>query len=63
MDAQVRSVLQSLIFAVLYLLLFVIALPYLLRVLDQPTGKIAFGVLVAGGVGVAIRLRQLSRRL
>lgn len=63
MDPNVRTVLQTLIFAVLYLILFIILLPSLIRLLDQTTGKIAYGVLVAGGVGVALRLRQLSQRI
>jgi hypothetical protein len=62
LDPTIRTVLQNLIFAVLYLILFVILLPSLIRLLDQTAGKIAYGVLVAGGVGLALRLRQLSRR-
>ena len=61
MDPTVRTVLHTLIISVLYLLFFVIVLPSLLRLLDQTAGKIIFGVLVGGGVVLAIRLRQLSR--
>ncbi len=62
MDPIVKKVLHTLIFSILYLLLFVIVLPPLLRVMDQLPGKIGFGVLVGGGVILAIRLRQLSQR-
>ena len=62
MDPTVKTVLHTLIFSVLYLLLFVIVLPSLLRILDHASGKILFGVLVFGAVGLAIRLRQLSGR-
>lgn len=62
MDPTIRTVLHTLIFSVLYLLFFVIVLPSLLRLLDQTSGKIIFGVLVGGGVILAIRLRQLSRQ-
>lgn len=62
MDPTVRTVLHTLIFSVLYLLFFVIVLPSVLRLLDQSSGKMVFGGLVSGGVILAIRLRQLSRR-
>lgn len=61
MDPTVKTVLHTLIIAVLYLLFFVIVLPSILRLLDQTSGKIIYGVLVGGGVLLAIRLRQLSR--
>ena len=63
MDPTVRTTLHTLIISVLYLLFFVIVLPSILRVMDQTSGKIVFGVLVGGGVILAIRLRQLSRLL
>ncbi|MBK8575797.1 MAG: hypothetical protein IPN90_09010 [Elusimicrobia bacterium] len=63
MDPTVKDILKTLIVSVLYLLLFVVTLPLLLRVLDQTAWKFVFGGLVFCGVGLAIRLRQLSRRL
>ncbi len=37
-------------------------MPPLIRLLDDLWGKILYGVLVAGAVAVAFRLRALSRR-
>lgn len=63
MDAKFKLLLQALVVAVLYLVLFVIVTPPLLKVLDKTFGKIIYGILVLGGVGVAVRLRQLFHRL
>ena len=63
MDPKTKSILQTLIFAVLYLILFIILLPPLIKLMDEKLGKILYGVLVAGAVLVALRLRLLSRHL
>ena len=63
MDQNVKSLLHSLIFALLYVILFLILIPPLIKLLDEKMGKILYGILVAGAVGVALRLRFLSRHL
>lgn len=63
MDTKIKPLLQALVVAVLYLILFVIITPTLLKVLDKPFGKVVYGILVLGGVGVAVRLRHLAHRL
>jgi hypothetical protein len=63
LDPIVKSLLHTLVFAVLYVILFVILLPSLLRILERPAGQTLYGLLVAGGVLLALRLRQLSRQL
>ncbi|MGQ0645513.1 MAG: hypothetical protein ACT4O3_08485 [Elusimicrobiota bacterium] len=62
MDPETKRAVHSLIFAVLYLLLFVILLPPLIRVLDQTWGRVLYGAMVAGGVAVAFRLRHIARK-
>lgn len=47
----------------MFLILFVMALPALLPILDQRTGKIFYGVFATGGILLSVRLRQISRRL
>jgi hypothetical protein len=61
MEPQPRKLLQTLVFAVLYAFLFLILMPPLLRVMDQSWGKALYGVLVAGAVAIAFRLRALLR--
>ena len=63
MEPRSKHLLHALVVAVLYLVLFVIAMPALLKALDKTVGKIIYGILVVGGVGVAVRLRQLLHRL
>ena len=63
MDPKVKTCLQALIFSFMYAILFLVLLPVLLKIMDQQNGKILYGVLVAGGLAVALRLRFLSRRL
>ncbi|MBK8870556.1 MAG: hypothetical protein KBD85_05420 [Elusimicrobia bacterium] len=63
MDAKIKPLLHALAVAVLYLVLFAIVTPPLLKVLDKPFGKVVYGILVLGGVGVAVRLRHLLHRL
>lgn len=63
MDTKIKPIVQALVVGVLYVVLFVIVTPPLLTVLDKPVGKILYGILVAGGVGVAVRLRHLLHRL
>jgi hypothetical protein len=60
---DVKSALNTLIFSVMFLLLFCLLLPVLVKVLDQTAGKALYGVLAAGAVWVAVRLRALSRRM
>ncbi|HRY29268.1 MAG TPA: hypothetical protein P5079_04435 [Elusimicrobiota bacterium] len=62
MEQQTRKAFQEIIFALLYIILFLVLMPPLIRLLDDLWGKILYGVLVAGAVAVAFRLRALSRR-
>jgi hypothetical protein len=62
-DADAKSCFHSIIFSILYVLLFVILIPPLIKVLDETWGKLLYGVLVAGAVIVAFRLRFLARHL
>ena len=61
--SALKPVIQTLVFAVLFLILFVLLLPPLLPLLGQTAGKAVYGVSVLGAVAVALRLRQLARRL
>ena len=61
MEPTVKKAFQAVIFALMYLILFAILLPPVIKLLDQPMGKVLYGVLVAGAVGVAFRLRFLSQ--
>lgn len=63
MDPKTKTLLQSLIFSLMYALLFLILAPPLIKLMDQRAGKVLYGLLVAGAVGVALRLRFLSRDL
>ncbi len=63
MDPKIKRGVQTVIFGLLYVLLFLILMPSLIRLLDDRWGKILYGVLVAGAVGVAFRLRAVSRDL
>lgn len=63
MDPRIKHSFQNLIFAVLYLILFLILMPPLIKLLDERVGRVLYGVLVAGAVLVALRLRFLSRHL
>jgi len=63
MDPKIKSAFETLIFSLLFLILFVILIPPLIKLLDIRQGKILYGVLVAGAVAVAFRLRSLGRRL
>ena len=63
MESKIRSAIQSLIFAVLYLTLFIILMPALVKLLDIPAGKILYLSLVLGALLVAVRLRYLAGRL
>lgn len=60
---QEQAFLRHLVTTVLYGLFLVLSLPLLLRVLPTPGGKIAFGLLAAGGVGLGWRLRVLAREV
>jgi phosphoglycerol transferase MdoB-like AlkP superfamily enzyme len=60
---DVKEVLHSLIFAVMFGLLFLILLPLVVKLIDERTGKILYGALAAGAVGVAIRLRFVARKI
>jgi len=62
LEQQTRKAFQEIIFALLYIILFLVLMPPLIRLLDDLWGKILYGVLVAGAVAVAFRLRALSRR-
>jgi hypothetical protein len=63
LDPEIKSSFQAVIVAVLYVMLFVILIPPLIQLLDERWGKVLYGVLVAGAVIVAFRLRFLSRHL
>lgn len=63
MDPQTRSALQTIVFSLLFVLLFLILLPAVVKLLGETWGKILYGVLVAGALGVAFRLRLLSQRI
>ena len=60
---DVKDALHALIFAVMFVMLFVILLPVLVKTMDGRAGKILYGVLTAGAVGLALRLRSLARKL
>lgn len=45
----------------MYVILFLILLPPVIKLLDERAGKILYGLLVTGAVGVAFRLRFLSQ--
>lgn len=61
--SDVKDVLHTLVFAVMFLTLFVILLPVLIRAMDGAAGKAAYGVLTAGAAAVAWRLRAVVRRM
>ena len=60
---NVKESLHSLIFSVLFVLLFLILLPLVVKTMDERAGKILYGALAAGAVGVAIRLRIVARKM
>ena len=60
---DVKEILHALIFAVLFVMLFVILMPVLLKFMDARAGKIAYALLAAGAVALALRLRALARRI
>jgi hypothetical protein len=62
-DPQTKSAFQAVIFSILFVLLFLILLPAVVRLLDETWGRVLYGVLVLGAVGVAFRLRLLAKRL
>ena len=62
-DPKVKSGFHAVIFSLLYVILFVILIPPLIKVLDERQGKILYGALVAGAVLVALRLRFLARHM
>jgi hypothetical protein len=61
LEPTIKKAFQAVIFALMYLILFAILLPPVIKLLDQRMGKVLYGVLVAGAVGVAFRLRFLSQ--
>ncbi len=61
-DPEQKNAIQTLAFALLYVLFFLILLPPLMRFMDEPWGKALYGGLVVGAVGLAFRLRSLGRR-
>lgn len=63
MDPNVKSLLHTLAATAMYLLLFLIVLPPLMEVLGRPTGRVLYGLLVAGGVAFGFRLRALAKKL
>ncbi len=56
-----KSSLQSIVVALLYILLFLILLPTAIRFMDERWGQVLYGVLALGAVLVAFRLRMLFR--
>ena len=63
LDPITKNGFNIVIFSLLYIILFLILIPPLIKMLDDVWGKIFYGVLVAGAVVVAFRLRSLSRNL
>ena len=63
MDPHVKSLLHTLVFAVLFLILAVIVLPVTIKTLDRPVGQSIYGVMVVVGVLLALRLRQLAAKI
>ncbi len=61
MDPKNKAFQQTVVFSLLYVILFLVLLPPLIKLLDGRAGKILYGVLTAGAVAVALRLRFLSR--
>lgn len=61
MEPTTKKAFQAVIFALMYVILFLILLPPVINLLDERAGKILYGILVAGAVGVAFRLRFLSQ--
>lgn len=61
MDDIPKSALQAVVFALLFILLFLILLPFVVKSLDEPSGRILYGVLSLGALLVAFRLRALFR--
>ena len=47
----------------MFLTLFVLVLPVLIKTLDGPAGKAVYGVFAAVAVAAAFRLRQIARRM
>jgi hypothetical protein len=60
---EVKEALNALIFAVMFLTLFVILLPVAVKLMDGRAGKALYGVLTVGAVAVAFRLRAVARRM
>jgi hypothetical protein len=60
---DVKEVLNALIFSVLFVMFFVILMPVLLKFMDARAGKIAYALLSAAAVALAVRLRALARRI
>jgi F0F1-type ATP synthase membrane subunit b/b' len=61
LDPTIKKAFQAVIFALMYVILFLILLPPVINLLDERAGKVLYGLLVAGAVGVAFRLRFLSQ--
>jgi hypothetical protein len=58
-----KDAVHSLIAVVMFLTLFVLVLPVLIKTLDGPAGKAVYGVFAAVAVAAAFRLRQIARRM
>ena len=58
-----KDAVHSLIAVVMFLTLFVLVLPVLIKTLEGTAGKAVYGVFSLGAVIAAIRLRQIARRM
>ena len=61
MDPRVKKSLQAMFISLLYIILFLLLMPALLKVMDQTWGKLLYALLALGAVAVAFRLRALSK--
>lgn len=59
----IKDAVHSLIAVVMFLMLFVLVLPVLIKTLDGAAGKAVYGVFAFGAVAAAFRLRQIARRM
>jgi hypothetical protein len=62
LDPETKRSLQAVIFCLMYVILFLILLPPLIRRLDDWVGKTLYTVLSVGAIALALRLRYLSKK-
>lgn len=63
MDPNVKTLLNTLVATVFYLLVFMIVLPPLLNVLNLPLGRALYTLLVVTGIALGFRLRLLAKKI